>query len=39
MLGVIDADPTPGLEETTEGEEEAREVPPGLEEWTAEGAI
>ena len=32
-FGVTDADATPGLEEAQEGEGEAQEVPPGLEEW------
>ena len=39
FIGVTDADPTPGPEETAAGKEEAREVPPGLEEWIAEGAV
>ena len=39
FFGVTDPDPSPNLEETAEGEEEAIEVPPGLEEWTAEGAV
>ena len=39
FIGVTDADPTLGPEETAEGEEEAREVPLGLEEWTAEGPV
>ena len=39
FIGVTDADPTPCPEETAKGEEEAREVPPSLEEWTTGGAI
>ena len=29
----------PGLEEAQEGEEEAQEVPPGLEEWAGNGPM
>ena len=39
ILRVTNADPTPGLEGTEEGEEEVHEVPPGLEEWTTEGVV
>ena len=39
FIGVTDADPTHGPEETVAREEEAHEVPLGLEEWTAKGAV
>ena len=38
-FGVTDAGAAPGLEETQEGEEEAQEVPPGLEEWAGNGPM
>ena len=36
---VTDASATPGLEEAQEREEEAQEVPPGLEEWAGNGPM
>ena len=39
LIGVNDTDPTLGPEETAAREEVAREVPPGLEEWTTDGAV
>ena len=39
ILGVTDANPATGIEETMEGEEEANELTAGLEEWTTKGAI
>ena len=38
-LGVTEACAAPSPEETQEGEEEAKEVPPELEEWAAESPI
>ena len=37
--GVTDAGATPGLGEAQEEEEEAQEVPPGLEEWAGNGTM
>lgn len=39
LLGITDAGAAPGPEMTREGELKTQEVPPGLEEWVAEGPI
>lgn len=39
LIGVIDAGTAPGHKEASEKEEETKEIPLGLEEWTAEGTV
>ena len=38
-FGVTDVGAAPDLEEAQEGEEEAQEIPPGLEEWAGNGPM